>query len=731
MGRSILNVIPKSKYERLLPRLFVGATGFELQEVDGALVWASRAQKALAEQDVDSKSQWSDFDSCLQRRDWSDGRLQFRAPLRSREEGQLGWLIVEFNARNSVPLTTATEALRRVFADATAFLQDDIELQLECNQLAVELTERYEELNLVYATNDHVEYFEEGQEALSSLVRNCTDFLDVGFCALICRERNLRHFSAGSSIPHLEVDHLMGILGTTVYDRLESRVESIIINDSEDSERQRVFGGLRENLLAFPIVDNLSKVFGIIAVVAAENSHVFSNGDRNLLEVMSKKASRIINTHYDSLTGLINRSGFEPTLMAALASAQSRGQQHCLLHIDIDQLHVINDLMGHQEGDLLIQRITKTLRSVLRDSDSLARLGADEFAVLLPKCSATQGLLVAEKLRAAVHELQVIAADRQLNVSISLGVAAIDSTTEGIVGVMASAEIACTAAKEAGRDRVQVFENDNTVLVRRSEEIEWISRLQQALRDNEFVLHCQPVMPLMKGIHAPHFEILVRLLGNDGEILPPGLFLPAAERYQLMPQIDRWVFRTSLLALSSVWKDIESSGAVFCINLSGQSLTNPGFQGFVIDELDRAIVPAENICFEITETAAISNMDEALGFMASMKRLGCRFSLDDFGAGLSSFGYLKKLPVDYLKIDGSFVQEMTTDEVSQSMVEAICKIAQTMGLATVAEYVGDDETITLLREIGVDYGQGFHIGKPVPLNAIIDRLRKNDSALQA
>jgi len=316
----------------------------------------------------------------------------------------------------------------------------------------------------------------------------------------------------------------------------------------------------------------------------------------------------------------------------------------------------------------------------------------------------------------------VISANRQLDVSASIGVASIDPETDGIVGVMASAEIACKMAKDGGRDRIQVFEQDNTSLVRRSEEIEWIGRVQQGLRDDQFELYCQPVTPLADAGQAPHFEILIRLLDEDGTVQLPGLFLPAAERYQLMPQIDRWVIRNTLATLGSTWESIAASGAVFCVNLSGQSLTDHSFLLFVSDELRNAKVPPQNICFEITETAAISNIDEALAFMKEMRGWGCRFALDDFGAGLSSFGYLKVLPVDYLKIDGSFVREVTTDDISRSMVEAICQIGRTMGLKMVAEYVGDEDTVAVLRTMGVDYVQGFYIGKPAPLSETLNRL---------
>jgi diguanylate cyclase (GGDEF)-like protein len=625
-------------------------------------------------------------------------------------------------------MASAPEPLRRAFADAQVFLQEDMELQSECNQLAAELSERYEELNLVYSTKDQVEYFEEGQEALLRLVHNCADYLDVGIAALICRDRSINIHNINSTEAPPEAERLLELLATRVYDRVESQVQSLIFNDESDEERARLLDGRSENLLAYPVLDDHGTAIGILAVAARHDMHIFSNGDRNLLEVMAKKASRIIHTHHDSLTGLMNRSGFESMLVASLASTQSNNLEHVLLHINIDQLHVINDLMGFQEGDMLIRRVAKTLKVTLRDTDVVSRLGGGEFSVLLPSCDIRQGYAVAEKVQQAVRELTVVSAQRTLDVSMCIGVSIVNRDAEGIVGVMAAAEIACKAAKDQGKDRIEVFAEDNTTLVRRSEEIEWIGRVQEALREDQFVLFCQPVKPLQNTGTAPHFEILIRLRDHNGEILAPIVFLPAAERYQLMPMVDRWVIHNSLKMLSSYWKAISADDPVFCINLSGQSFANPGFQAFIIDEIRESRIPPENICFEVTETVAIAHIDDAVTFMGALRKFGCSFSLDDFGAGLSSFGYLKVLPVDYLKIDGSFVREITTDEISRSMVGAISQIGKTMGLSIVAEFVQDEESQGILRAIGVDYAQGYGVGKPSPLEDILRDLEHEASA---
>ena len=724
-----------AKYERLLPRIFPGAVELEIRDAHGEPFWRLRSDEVNTQTDAqagdnDPVIAWSPFGSGVQKRQLPCGQVQFRAALMSRDFGKIAWLMAAYDTQPSVPMSTAPESLRRAFADANAFLQQEVELQSECNQLAVELTERYEELNLVYSTKDQVEYLEEGQDALARLVHNCADYLDVGLAALICRDRGLTLHDVNSHEAPADIEVLLELLGSTVYDRVESQVCSIVMNETDDTERQRLLGGRSENVLANPIVDDHGTAIGLLAVIARRDSHTFSNGDRNLLDVMAKKASRIIHVHHDSLTGLMNRAGFESSLVSALASTRSSHMQHCMLHVDLDQLHVINDLMGNLEGDILIRRVAKLLRGLLRDTDHLARLGGDEFGVLLSNCDIRQAHAVAEKVGNCIRELTVVSASRQLAVSASIGIVSVTPETDGIVGVMASAEIACKAAKDEGRGRIQVFQEDNTTLVRRSEEIEWIGRVQEALRENKFVLYCQPVLPVSKG-EPEHFEVLVRMLDDDEEVLAPDMFLPAAERYQLMPLVDRWVVHNSLRMLGETWDSISATKAVFCINLSGQSLTNTGFLAFIEHELERSGVPADRICFEITETAAISNIDEAIIFMNALRKVGCSFSLDDFGAGLSSFGYLKVLPVDYLKIDGSFVREVTNDTVSLSMVQAICQIGSTMGLSIVAEYVGDQPTVDLLKDVGVDFLQGFFIGKPVPLEQITNRLQGEAQAESA
>ena len=736
MMKRRLKSLSMDKYARFLSLLFPGSAVVALTDADGVTLWRPAASARDDAQPADSLSQtrdpgWLEIGEGIEKCTDDAGYLLFRAPLIGEGGSTAGWLQVTYDRRVSVPMDAASDRVQQSLSDACALVQHELDLQAECDQLADELTDRYEELNLVYATKDEVEYVEEGREALVQLVHNCSDYLDVQLAVMISRDRDLVLCNGDRMAELDDIDGLMALLSGSVYDYVESQVSSVVINEADYGLRANLLAGRREHLLAQPIIDDHGVVIGLVAVVASGDRRIFSNGDRNLLEVMTQKASRIIHIHHDSLTGLLNRSGFEPSLVTALAAARNHKRQHCLLHVDIDKLHVINDLLGHEQGDQLIRRVSKALRGLLRDSDLLARLTGDEFAVLLSNCNAAEGHAIAEKLQAAIRQLPVISGNQQLDVSASIGIVQIDGRTDGIVGVMASAEIACKTAKDAGRDRIQVYDIDNKVLIQRSSEIEWLSRVQRALREDRFALHCQPVAPLADPGKAPHFEVLVRMLDDDDNILSPADFMPAAERFQMMPQLDRWVVRQTLKRLASCWADLVDTKAVFCINLSGQSLTNAGFFNFVRDELAHSGIPAPRICFEITETAAIANIDEAVAFMGALRDIGCRFALDDFGAGLSSFAYLKTLPVDYLKIDGSFIREITRDEFSRSMVEAICQIAGTMNLTTIAEFVGDEATVDALRDIGLAYVQGYHIGKPVPLDVITAQLQRGAASASA
>jgi len=420
---------------------------------------------------------------------------------------------------------------------------------------------------------------------------------------------------------------------------------------------------------------------------------------------------------HDSLTGLLNRHEFEARLELALESARHENIEHVLCYMDLDRFKVVNDSCGHVAGDELLKQLATRMRASIREADILARLGGDEFGLLLEGCHLEQARGVVNNLLQMVSEFRFVWADKTFDVGISIGLAPISAQSGDITDVLSAADSACYMAKDQGRSRLHIFERDDLALLHQKGEMQWLQIIRQALENDDFVLYQQAIRP-MKGIppvgdDTPHSEVLLRLRTGENGLAVPNSFLPAAERYHLMPQIDRWVVSRVLAFL----RDLRAGGGAMklSINLSGQSLCDEAFPAFVTEAVQASGVPPSWLCFEVTETTAITNLSRAVGLISALKRMGCRFALDDFGSGLSSFNYLRNLPVDYLKIDGSFVKDMDRNAVDRAMVEAINEIGHLMGIQTVAEFVTRLTVLEALDEMGVDYAQGYFIARPEPL----------------
>ncbi len=453
-----------------------------------------------------------------------------------------------------------------------------------------------------------------------------------------------------------------------------------------------------------PILDSTSEICGTVLVIK----------DVTRIRRLEREMSYL--ARHDGLTGLINRREFEERMDACVATAAQEGRRHALLYLDLDEFKLVNDTAGHLAGDELLRQLATLLRARIRPNDILARLGGDEFGILLEDADLDRARRIADEVCLAVRSFRFAWQDRVFQVGISIGLVPISVGPLDRVQLLAAADAACYVAKEAGRGRVHEYQEDDAALVERYGAMQWVHRIQQALDENRFFLIRQEIRPLRPRDGEPEMsEIFIRMLDEDGQLALPGSFIPAAERYRLISRIDRWVVENAFQKLVETQRS-STKKLLWAINLSGRSLDEEGFLVDVVEQLDRSGVPPESILFEITETAAVANLSRAQEFIRTLKERGCRFVLDDFGTGLSSFAYLKNLDVDFLKIDGGFVRDVNESSIQRALVESIHQIGQLLGIATIAESTETDEILATLAQIGVDYVQGYGVARPEPLD---------------
>lgn len=479
------------------------------------------------------------------------------------------------------------------------------------------------------------------------------------------------------------------------------------LRDHDESEAAAIM--LRSDGATIAVIENAAAIrdsdghFTGAALIVRDVSR-----ERSLLREMAFQAS------HDPLTRLINRRQFERELAMVIEDALNSNNQHALMYIDLDQFKAINDSSGHMAGDQLLKQVAGHLGENIRRLDRLARLGGDEFGVLLRDCTLDRALEVAESLRHEIKDVRLHWEDKTFRVSLSIGVVSINKDSGNLDEVLRAADAACYVAKDQGRNRVHCYQPDDDLLAQRSTDMQWLQRLRDSIDQNRLVLHGQSIFPLGNS-HLRHpvmCELLVRMLDDDGRTVPPMTFIPAAERFNLMFDLDLWVIGEAFRRLARLWKTHPADPRIFTINLSGQSLDHPDLETSIQALQDKQEIQPHKICFEITETSVIANMDRALAMMDLLRRRGFLFALDDFGTGLSSFAYLKKLPVDFLKIDGEFVRDILDDPVDKAMVDTIRRIGGVLGMTTIAESIEDEETCKLLTAMGIDYGQGYFLGKP-------------------
>ena len=487
----------------------------------------------------------------------------------------------------------------------------------------------------------------------------------------------------------------------------------------------RVVGRIGEGHFAERVAADGTGEFGILQRGVNQMAGKLQSAHEHMQERIDQATARLIyQAAHDSLTGLVNRREFEMRLDRAVLASQQHGRTHALCYMDLDQFKIINDTCGHAAGDEMLCQLALLLKALMRERDTLARLGGDEFALLLENCDLEDALKVAGQCRAAIQRYHFKWDNRIFAVGASIGLVMIDQDAGTAANLLSAADVACYVAKDRGRNQIHVYEQKDSDLVRHRNEMQWVSRIHKALDEKRLKLYWQEIRPVSLTANEPrHFELLLRMQDEEGRLVLPMAFIPAAERYALMPRVDNWVVETTLGFCGNYLSQASPGNCVFAINLSGVSLKSQEFRSHLLSLLQDKDHLGSHLCFEITETAAIGNLAVVNDFIRELKAIGCRFALDDFGSGLSSFTYLKNLNVDYLKIDGAFVNNMANDSVDYSMVEAIHRIGHQVGLKTIAEYVESDAVMNRLRIIGVDFAQGNYLHRPEPLETLCGTIK--------
>ena len=603
-------------------------------------------------------------------------------------------------------------------------LQRELEARASVDTLTRDLQLRDDDLELLLKMAPEDPDNPEAGDELGVMVQACVDHLGCLLGALVVPERGIAICKAPQGQrPQVEI---LTKIHRHLLNWVQLQRRNLVINKI----KVRPIELPPYKILATPVRHASGRVVGFLALFREESAPIFDARTERLAELLTRKTTTALANNFDSLTALLTRPAFETQVRGQLA-ARRQPAPECVLYLDVDRVHVVNDNFGMHVGDELIGKVAEVLRKKPRPGALAARIAGDRFAVFLPDCTLEFAQQIGEMLRRQCAELTYARGDGTVQVSVSVGVAELPADSRNrLAHGLANAEIACKAAKDRGSNRVEIFQDADQSIIRRSTDIVVVQALHEALAADRFALFAQPILPLGSDHTEPRFEFLLRMVSENSELLPPEKFLSAAERYQLLPAIDRWVIKNALAALAGHASSLAGRAMRFSMNISGASIASEEFLEFLEGSIADSGLPPNILCFELTETSAVSNLARAEKLMLRLRALGCTFALDDFGTGLSSLAYLKALPVSVLKIDGTFVRDAGTNQRTESMVRAIAQLARTMGMETVAEYVETDDLRTRMAALGVDYGQGFAIGRPVPIDQVLGDLALYEAMAQ-
>jgi diguanylate cyclase (GGDEF)-like protein len=594
-------------------------------------------------------------------------------------------------------------------------LQREFASQYSIGSLQRTLAVRDQDLELLLGAEHETDSEGESIDDFAQLVQGCVDHLGCGVGALLIPDKNIAVCRTGEGTPArvgaqiLTRTHRQLLAWTQLHRR------SLTYNSAVESGP---LGTVPYKVLSCPVMHGAQRVLGVLVLFKPTSAPDFDIRQARIVELLARRVAYVLMNAYDPSTGLLTRPAFEKRA-ALLLSQAPPNSSHCVVYADVDRLHVLNENLGMHVGDEIIVRIAELIRRNLSPRMLAARISGDRFAVFVAETTVDAAQAIAENFRDGLERLGFVAGDKPVELSASFGVARVTDGKHPLSHALAAAEIACKAAKDRGRNRVETYEDSDQSIVRRYTDLTLVGTLRNALARDLFRLEAQPIVPLNGAHSGPKFELLLRMQDEAGEALSPDKFLSAAERYQMAPAIDRWVVRRALQMLAPQAAALERRGACFAVNISGQSLGDQEFAAFLEGTLRESGLSPSLMSFEVTETAAVANIFRAEALIRRLRDLGFDVSLDDFGRGLSSLSYLKTLPVTFLKIDGSFVRDVGADDRSHAMLSAIVGLARAMRLRTVAECVESDLIRNITRSLGVDFGQGFSIGRPVPLEQVI------------
>ncbi len=665
-------------------------------------------------------------DSNYLQRSLPSGRTLLVLPVRDDAGRGQGLLVSVFSRNTGKSSSFNAQLLANILLPAVEMIGDSLLQDERMGSRQSEYDHLEKELDLIYEVDEKIHGASRSHVGLAHLVGQSGRFLGINYSVLLIPSKRIRISATHSSWKHVRRKVLDRYLVEQLLPKLEGRRWPVVVEIPTVDGADNVAGESYQALLC-PLHDKLGNIEGVLAQLGRLDSRSFDKRDRRFMAHIMRKIEYVIERSFDVMTGLMNRGGFESQLSESANALKTAEDEHQLVYFDLDNLQLVNDTFGRAAGDAVILRFARLLEEDLPKSAVLSRLTGDDFCLLLTHVDAEAALAHASMIREQGRSLRYLEGDKSLQVTMSVGIATMNSEVNEREALTA-ARMACESAKDHGRDRIEVYDDKNLSIIRRYDDMQLVTDIQQALDEDSFELLAQPIVSLLDDREDLRYEILLRMRDAKGERVPTDAFFSAAERYQLMPQIDRWVLSRTIAKLAACREQVAELNASFSINLSGQSLGDDDILDFIDDEVRSSGVPASMLCFEVTESAAVSNLAKAQSFIDALRERGCLISLDDFGAGLSSFAYLKNFKVDTLKIDGSFVRDIAHNRISESMVAAITEVAKVMGLETVAEYVENEEIRAKVKAIGVDFAQGHAVGRPVDLDEALAALTEQQTS---